>query len=168
MNTRTLRFLPILLFLAAVASTGASVALGAATPATPRIVIDLDDDWRFSKGDFATGMVPAFDDSGWQQVSLPHDWSSEGPFSADFASGTGYAPGGIGWYRKHFKLDPSETNKLVAVEFDGVYDHAEVWLNGQFVVGRPYGYSSFECVLTPLVRFGGENVLAVRVDHSRF
>lgn len=140
----------------------------AASAADGRVVLKLDEDWRFSKGDFTTAMVPAFDDSAWQPVNLPHDWSSDGPFSADYASGTGYAPGGIAWYRKHFKLDPAETNELVAVEFDGVYDYAEVWLNGHFVGGGPYGYSSFECVLTPLVRFGPDNVLAVRVDHSRF
>ncbi len=131
--------------------------------------MDLDADWRFSKGEFVQAMMPGFDDAQWRQVDLPHDWSSEGPFSPEFGSGNGYAPGGIGWYRKHFMLDAADTNKLVAVEFDGVYDHAEVWLNGRFVGGRPYGYSSFECNLTPLVRFGAaDNVLAVRVDHSRF
>ena len=133
-----------------------------------RTVLDLDAEWRFSKGDFANAMMPTFDEAAWQRVDLPHDWSSEGPFSADYGSGNGYAPGGIGWYRKHFKVSESNTNKLIAIEFDGVYDHAEVWLNGHYVGGRPYGYSSFECVLTPLVRFGAENVLAVRVDHSRF
>ena len=140
-----------------------------AASAGSRIQLDLDADWRFSQGDFAQAMMPGFDDAHWRPVNVPHDWSSEGPFSADYGSGNGYAPGGIGWYRKHFKLDASDTNKLVAVEFDGVYDHAEVWVNGHRVGGRPYGYSSFECGLTPLVRFGAaENVLAVRVDHSRF
>jgi beta-galactosidase len=138
-----------------------------ASPAS-RTVLDLDAEWRFSKGDFANAMMPTFDEAAWQRVDLPHDWSSEGPFSAEYGSGNGYAPGGIGWYRKHFKVSESDTNKLIAIEFDGVYDHAEVWLNGHYVGGRPYGYSSFECVLTPLVRFGAENVLAVRVDHSRF
>lgn len=136
--------------------------------APARSVQALDEGWRFGRGDFPNAMVPAFDDSAWQNVNLPHDWSSEGPFSAEYASGNGYAPGGIGWYRKHFKLDPADTNKLVAVEFDGIYDHSEVWLNGHWVGGRPYGYSSFECVLTPLARFGTDNLLAVRVDHSRF
>ena len=142
----------------------------AAVEASPptRNVMEFDAKWRFSKGDFAAATAPGFDDSTWRHVDLPHDWSSEGPFSADYASGNGYAPGGIGWYRKHFKLDAADTNKLVAVEFDGVYDHSEVWLNGHFVGGRPYGYSSFECVLTRLARFGADNVLAVRVDHSRF
>jgi beta-galactosidase len=137
--------------------------------ASPRIHADWDTDWRFSKGDFAQAMMSAFNDAQWRKVNVPHDWSSEGPFGAEFGSGNGYAPGGIGWYRKHFKLDAGDTNKLVAVEFDGVYDHAEVWVNGHFVGGRPYGYSSFECPLTPLVRFGSaDNVLTVRVDHSRF
>lgn len=154
-----------------VAATFAAAAAGA--PAVPmsgaRTLVDLNEDWRFSPGDFAAAMAPGFDDAAWRQVNVPHDWSSEGPFSAEYGSGNGYAPGGVGWYRKHFKLDAADTNRIVAVEFDGVYDHAEVWINGHFVGGRPYGYSSFECVLTPLVKFGApENVLAVRVDHSRF
>jgi len=130
--------------------------------------VDLDADWQFTKGDFANAMVPAFNDSAWSAVNVPHDWSSEGPFSTEFGSGNGFAPGGIGWYRKHFRLDTADTNKLVAVEFDGIYDYSEVWINGHFIGGRPYGFSSFECVLTPLVRFNGDNVLVVRVDHSRF
>ncbi len=136
--------------------------------ANGRSVQDFDGDWRFSKGDFAAAMVPAFEDHGWQPVTLPHDWSSDGPFTADFGSGNGFAPGGIGWYRKHFSLPEAVSNQCVSVEFDGIYDFSEVWMNGQFVGGRPYGYSSFACDLTPFVKFSGDNVLAVRVDHSRF
>ncbi len=113
--------------------------------------------------------MPAFDDSGWRQVDVPHDWSIAGPFSADYASGNGYAPGGIGWYRKHFKLDPAQKGRHVTIEFDGVYDFSEVWINGVFVGARPYGYSSFAYDLTPYLKLGlDENVIAVRVDHSRF
>jgi len=134
-----------------------------------RTIVDLDADWRFGQGDFADAIMPAFDDTAWRRVNVPHDWSSEGPFSPDYGSGNGFAPGGIGWYRKHFRLDANDKDKLVAIEFDGVYNHSEVWINGYFVGGRPYGYSSFECDLTPLLHFGsGENVIAVRVDHSRF
>jgi beta-galactosidase len=135
---------------------------------TSRTQADFDRDWRFSQGDFPTAVMPAFEDSHWHRVNLPHDWSIEGPLSPDHASGTGYAPGGIGWYRKHFRVDLSATGKIVMIEFDGVYDHSEVWVNGQYVGGRPYGYSSFECDLTPYLKFGlQENVVAVRVDHSR-
>ena len=147
-------------------ATGAEVI---APTSGARTVADLDRDWRFSKGDFASAAVPAFNDSNWRRVKLPHDWSIEGPFGPEYGSGNGYAPGGMGWYRKHFRLDPAAKGKSVAIEFDGVYDHSQVWINGHFVGGRPYGYSSFECDLTPHLKFGTEeNVVAVRVDHSRF
>jgi beta-galactosidase len=136
---------------------------------SPRIVTEWDAGWRFSKGEFASAMSPDFDDSGWRPVDVPHDWSTEEPFRADYGSGNGYAAGGVGWYRRHFLLDPAWQGRAVTVEFDGVYANAEVWLNGQFVGGRPYGYSSFALDLTPFVKFGADdNVLAVRVDHSRF
>ncbi len=142
----------------------------AAQPAEPaRAYLNFDADWRFSRGDFANAAMPAFNDSAWRRLNVPHDWSAEGPFGPGFGSGNGYAPGGIGWYRKRFGLDAVYKDKIVAIEFDGVYDFAEVWINGHFVGGRPYGYSSFECTLTPYLRFGpADNVIAVRVDHSRF
>ena len=155
--------------------TGATAELRDAGPApnrtvaSARMVEDFDSDWRFSKGDFPTAAMPAFDDSGWRHVNVPHDWSIEGPFSADYGSGNGYAPGGLGWYRKHFHLDPAQKGMAVTIEFDGIYDYSEVWINGVFVGARPYGYSSFAYDLTPGLKFGpDENVVAVRVDHSRF
>ena len=81
------------------------------TMTIPLHAVDFDFDWRFSKGDFATAMMPAFDDAAWRQVNVPHDWSSEGPFSGEHGSGNGYAPGGIGWYRKHFRLDSGGTRQ---------------------------------------------------------
>jgi beta-galactosidase len=134
-----------------------------------RKYLDFDPDWLFSRGDFSSSAMPAFDDSGWRKLNLPHDWSVEGPFDASLGSATGYAPGGIAWYRKHFKLDSAYKGKAVAIEFDGVYNNAEVWINGQFAGRRPYGYSSFHLDLTPYLKFDkkDENVLAVRVDHTR-
>src|SRR5438067_8507684 len=79
--------------------------LSAHAQTTPRTVADWDAGWRFSKGDFATAMSAGFDDASWRTVRAPHDWSNEEPFRADYASGTGLAAGGIGWYRKHFKTD---------------------------------------------------------------
>jgi len=140
-----------------------------AAVASARSVVDFDFDWSFSRGDFPTAAMADFDDSAWRRVNVPHDWSIEGPFSPEYASGTGFVPGGVGWYRKHFKLADAQKGKTVVVEFDGVYDNSEVWLNGAQVGGRPYGFSSFQCDLTPCLKFGGaDNVLAVRVDHSRF
>jgi beta-galactosidase len=131
--------------------------------------VDFDFDWRFSTGDFAAGMTAAFDDSGWRALNVPHDWSVEGPYKAEYASGTGYAPGGIAWYRKHFKLDAAQKDKLVAIEFDGVYNNSEVWVNGVLLGHRPYGYSSFQYDMTPYLKFGDQdNIVAVRVDHTKF
>jgi beta-galactosidase len=147
-----------------------SCLVGGADPvaASPRTVVAWDTGWLFSKSDPATGMAPGFDDAGWRPVRVPHDWSQDEPFRPEYGSGNGYAAGGVAWYRKHFQLAAADRGKLVTVEFDGVYDHAEIWLNGHFLGVRPYGYSSFHFDLTPLVRFDGENVLAVRVDHARY
>ncbi len=131
--------------------------------------IDFDFDWRFSKGDFPTALIPEFDDSDWRKVNLPHDWSVEEPFGPEYGSGNGYAAGGVGWYRKHFTLDENLKNKLVSIEFDGVYNNSEVWINGHFVGRRPYGYISFQYDLSQHLNFGSdENIIAVRVDHSKF
>ncbi len=159
----------VLCFLAAAGLVPARAFASTAPAASPRVVLTWDAGWRFSMGEFASAMMPAFDDHGWRVVRLPHDWSTEEPLSPKFGSGNGYAAGGIGWYRKHFTADPAWRGRTVSIEFDGVYDHAEVWLNGQFLGGRPYGYSSFALDLTPYLEFGSAgNVLAVRVDHSRF
>jgi len=137
--------------------------------ADARVTKDFDANWQFSKGDFASAMMSAFDDGNWRTLNVPHDWSIEGPFSAEFGSGNGYVPGGIGWYRKHFQLDANQEGKSVAIEFDGIYDYSEVWINGQLVGGRPYGFIGFEYDLTPYLKWNsGDNIVAVRVDHSRF
>jgi hypothetical protein len=133
-----------------------------------RIVQDFDFDWRFLKDDPAGAPAAQYDDSQWRSVQLPHDWSIEGPYSQQWASGTGFLPGGIGWYRKTFTLDKDGQGKIVTVEFDGVYNNSEVWINGRSLGRRPFGYIGFEYDLTPHVRFDAENVLAVRVDHSDF
>ena len=65
---------------------------------------NFDDAWKFQLGDAAGSELPAADDSAWRKLNLPHDWSIEGPYSASNASGTGFLPGGIGWYRKTFQL----------------------------------------------------------------
>ena len=107
--------------------SSASVALSTTELAAgPRKVISFDSDWRFHRGDEPAAMQASFDDSNWRVVNVPHDWSSEGPFGAEYGSGNGYAPGGIGWYRKHFRLDAVQKDQIVAVEFDGVYDRSEV------------------------------------------
>ena len=79
--------------------------------------------------------------------------------------GGGALPGGIGWYRKTFDATPVE-GKSVFIDFDGVYRNSEVWLNGQYLGKRPYGYSSFQYDLTPHLK-AGKNIIAVKVDNSQ-
>ena len=126
--------------------------------------------WKFNLGDIPNGQAPGLDDSRWRVLDLPHDWSIEGEFSKEHPAtpGGGALPGGIGWYRKSFATPESDKGKLVFVEFDGVYRNSEVWVNGQYLGKRPYGYSSFNYELTPFLKYGkGENVLAVKVDNSQ-
>jgi len=127
----------------------------------------FNDQWKFHLGDVAEGAVVSFDDQKWQAVTLPHDWTIAGPFSKQWASATGYLPGGIGWYRKTFQL-PKEAEKTKwTIYFDGVYKNAEVWINGHHLGKRPNGFISFYYDLSPYLK-SGNNVLAVKVDHREF
>lgn len=128
----------------------------------------FDFDWRFTRGDPSGAETPAFADRSWTAVDLPHDWSIEGPYSeTEPAAGPGgYLPTGIGWYRKHFMVPASDRGRLVTLEFDGVYQNSEVWINGHSLGVRPYGFVPFACEITPWLRFDAENVVAVRVDNS--
>ena len=130
----------------------------------------FDHGWRFHLGDVPGANAVPFDDTAWRTLDLPHDWSIEGEFSEQNPAGVagGALPGGVGWYRKTFTVPARDSGKVVFVEFDGVYRNSEVWINGQYLGKRPYGYSSFRYELTPNVRFGaGRNVIAVRVDNSQ-
>lgn len=135
----------------------------------PRSTIRFTAGWRFHLGDVSGAQQPAFDDSDWRPLDLPHDWSIEGTFDRDHPAGAGggYLPGGVGWYRKTFTLPGSRRGKQVYIDFDGVYRNSEVWINGHYLGKRPFGYSSFRYELTPYLKGGDrENVIAVRVDNS--
>ena len=126
-------------------------------------------DWRFHLGDITGAENPEFNDKNWRTLNVPHDWSIEGEFSSENASGTGYLPGGIGWYRKEFILPETDKNKHIEIQFDAVYDNGDVWINGHYLGKRPYGFISFYYDLTPYLNYGSnKNVIAVRVDHSHF
>ena len=108
---------------------------------------------------------PSVDDSNWRTLDLPHDWAIEGPFSDTLENGTGLLPWkGIGWYRKHFPINETDKGKRIYIDLDGAMANAEIWLNGKYVGGWPYGYTSFRLDLTPYVNFGKENLIAVRLD----
>ncbi|OAM91001.1 beta-galactosidase [Termitidicoccus mucosus] len=109
-----------------------------------------------------------YDDSRWRKLNLPHDWGIEGPFHPDLTGKTAKLPWfGVAWYRKHFALPAIDTGRHVYLDLDGAMAYATVWINGIFAGGWPYGYTSWRVDLTPYIKFGGENTLAIRLDNPR-
>lgn len=133
-----------------------------------RSVENIDLEWHFHLGDVDGASQPGYDDSGWRRLDLPHDWAVEGDFSQANPSGVmgGALPGGVGWYRKTFTIDAADEGKRVSVLFEGSYMNTEVFVNGRPLGVRPYGYVSFGYDITPYIKWGVENVVAVRVDNS--
>ena len=148
----------LLLFIAASAEVSAQVSFGSSEL--------FNKGWKFVLGDNPESSSPAFDDTSWQEVNVPHDWSVSMPTSRDKYSCTGWLPGGIGWYRKSFELG-KEPGERYYLYFEGVYNRSTVYLNGRELGSRPNGYISFMYEITDCLAHGGPNTLAVRVDHSR-
>jgi beta-galactosidase len=125
--------------------------------------------WKFILDSTINAQNIDFDDSQWRTLNLPHDWSIEGEFSEKNPAtpGGGALPGGIGWYRKSFEISKSDSGKCIFIEFDGIYRNSEVWINGNYLGKRPYGYISFRYDLTPFIKFDKTNVIAVKVDNSK-
>ncbi|MGW8317065.1 MAG: sugar-binding domain-containing protein, partial [Bacteroidales bacterium] len=147
-----------------------ALALASACTNAPRTVESFNTGWKFKLGDTEEAMQPGYNDSEWRSLDLPHDWSIEGEFSPDNPAtvGGGALPGGIGWYRKSFTLPAGTEGKYVYIDFDGVYQESEVWINGHALGRRPNGYISFQYELTPWLHYGDSlNVVAVRVDNSQ-
>ncbi|MGW0368991.1 glycoside hydrolase family 2 TIM barrel-domain containing protein [Streptomyces coeruleorubidus] len=147
--------------------------------ASGRRTVALRDGWRFAlvnpggitdpTGAYTDAHLPGHDDSGWREVAVPHDWSIEQSPTTEHGttSGTGFLPGGLGWYRLAFTLPPALAGKRISVEFDGVYMDSSVYCNGEEAGRHPYGYTGFALDLTDLVHTDGttENVLAVKVQN---
>jgi beta-galactosidase len=135
----------------------------------PRERLLFDHDWKFFLEDPSGAEASSYNTATWRDIDLPHDWSIEGkidPKSPMGGSG-GYFPAGIGWYRRSFTVPAAWSGKRVSVEFEGVYMNATVYINGHELGTHPYGYTSFFHDLTPHLKSGANNVLAVRVDQSK-
>jgi beta-galactosidase len=139
------------------------------THAQPRQVIDFNSGWKFYLGNDSTAKETGYDDTKWRSLSLPHDWSIESDFIKDAQATNqgGSLPGGIGWYRKKFTVSASAKNKMVSIEFDGVYKNSEIWINGIYLGKRPNGYVNFSYDLTPYLFFNNKNLIAVKVDNNQ-
>ena len=161
------------------------IAADAPDPAAGRERLSLDRGWRFHLGDVPFPAIqghndtyhnakagkawgaaaPEFDDAGWRQLDLPHDWAIEGPFDPKANLSQGYRPRGFGWYRRQFKLDSTDRGRHLELQFDGVATHCTVLFNGTVVHRNWCGYTSFYIDITPFAQFGDQaNTLVVRVD----
>ncbi len=153
------------------AIVGAGILSGSLPSAEAgQAVAGFNRDWRFSLAPQTEAHLPGFDDSAWRCLDLPHDWVVENACSSNlpFYKATGVIPGaGIGWYRKTFRAGDL-SDRTATVLFDGVYNNAETWINGQRLGFHPYGYSPFHYDLTPYLKADEENVLVVKVDHTRY
>ncbi|MBK8474962.1 MAG: DUF4982 domain-containing protein [Opitutaceae bacterium] len=137
-------------------SSGPLLGLGTAKPARPSGNLGSD----------IACVQPGFDDAAWRSLDLPHDWGIEGPFCQDLPGDTGKLPFATsGWYRKRFPLPAEDAGRRLVLEIDGAMSCPLVWLNGQFVGGWAYGYTSFQLDLTPYAKPGDYNVLAIRLDN---
>ena len=128
-----------------------------------------DEGWRFALHNDDNPHETTFDDHAWRVLDLPHDWAIEGDFYALNPSGAngGALPGGIGWYRKHLNLNDNDVSSRYVLHFDGAYMNTSVYVNGQLVGVRPYGFISFSYDITPYLKKQGDNVVAVKVDNSK-
>ncbi|MFC0537756.1 glycoside hydrolase family 2 TIM barrel-domain containing protein [Pelagicoccus mobilis] len=144
------------------------MAAYASASESPRVTADFNFDWKFHLGDLPEAAKSGFDANAWKDVRLPHDWSIELPYSEDLAGATAFLPGGIGWYRKRFEVSAGDEGKKIWIEFDGVYTNSQVWLNGVLLGSHPNGYTPFKYDLSEHLNYGGENVIAVRVDRSAY
>jgi beta-galactosidase len=150
-----------------------------------RTIINLEKNWKFSKGDFSEAVNAGFDDSNWERVSVPHDWAIYGPFDKEVdkqviaivqnnekmatekTGRTGALPFiGVGWYRTEFSVPDCKQGKKVLLTFDGAMSEAQVFVNGQKVGERPYGYSYFYFDITPFINAEENNLLAVRLENQ--
>jgi len=134
------------------------IPVGAAS-AAPRQITSLDFDWRFHRGDIpgvlpdhytnedlspsAVFLTPAYDDSAWQKINVPHDYIVEGTFDPKSEIQHGYLPVESGWYRKTISIPAADQGRRLWLEFDGVYRDSQMWLNGHFLGRHASGYTSF-------------------------
>ncbi|WP_017446731.1 glycoside hydrolase family 2 TIM barrel-domain containing protein [Gayadomonas joobiniege] len=133
-----------------------------------RLTMDLNKNWLFKRADIPAAKQYEFNDNDWKKVHVPHDWSFNNGVSPNGAQGAngGYYDGGIGWYRRTLSIDAQWLKKRIVLDFDGVYMNSELWVNGQYVGKKAYGYISFRYDITDYLK-PGENQIAMRVDNSK-
>ncbi|HEY9114310.1 MAG TPA: glycoside hydrolase family 2 TIM barrel-domain containing protein, partial [Bacteroidales bacterium] len=135
------------------------------TLAFSREVVNFNRNWKFHLGDIENAQTTNFNDADWRKLDIPHDWAIELGFDKDLPANTGKLPWqGVAWYRKHFEMKPADDGKQIYFLFDGIMAFPEVYINGKLAGKWDYGYNSFYLNVTDLIKFEGENVIAIKVD----
>lgn len=158
--------------------------------------IALDNDWKFTFGhakepskdlfykihnDFSKTKAKGinfssiqYDDSTWLQIDLPHDWAVALPFSKEASCSHGYKTLGvdfpqtsIGWYRKKFMVEATDSDKRFEIQFDGIFRDAHIWINGMYLGNHQSGYMGVKYDITDFIDFKNENVITLRVDATQ-
>ena len=134
-----------------------------------RIEENFDFDWKFTR--LALPAPPSaeagleavgYDDSAWETVQAPHDWNIKDKFDPASAGSAASLPEGIGWYRKTFKVPASMKGKCLEIVFDGIFQKSDVYINGHHLGTHPYGFTTVHYDMTPYIRYGADNLVAVR------
>jgi beta-galactosidase len=142
-------------------------ACDSSTTEQTRLRESFNSGWKFSLGDIENAQNTDFDDSKWRMLDLPHDWAIEGPFTEEVNYKGGYLPyPGVAWYRKSFRVRPGTEN--LVLECDGIMRNSKIWLNGRYIGGWPYGYTSFHIDLTDKIERENENLIAIRVENQDY
>ncbi|GAA3822280.1 glycoside hydrolase family 2 TIM barrel-domain containing protein [Streptomyces phyllanthi] len=132
------------------------------TAPNPRAWIHINNGWRFIRQDVAGAQAPGFDDSGWTPVNTPHTWNAD-----DGADGGNDYYRGVGWYRRHYTVPSDLAGKRLYLQFAGVNQVADVWVNGTYLGQHRGGYSRFRFGVTGVLVPGADNVIAVKVTNAR-
>jgi beta-galactosidase len=130
-------------------------------PANPRIVANLDADWKFLRADGTNAQTPAFNDSIWSNVNVPHTWNN-----LDGQGGGKNYYRGIGWYRKHITPTASLAGKSMYLKFDGVNLTTDLYVNGALVGEHKGGFSAFGWDISSYLTVGADHVIAVKVNNA--
>ncbi|MDR7372632.1 glycoside hydrolase family 2 TIM barrel-domain containing protein [Flavobacterium aquidurense] len=132
--------------------------------------VSFNSDWSFHLNDSLADKDTIGTATKWQTLNVPHDWSIEGKFDEKSPAGYGGGSlnGGLGWYKKIFKVAAEDSTKITSITFDGVYRNSEVWVNGHYLGKRPNGYIGFQYQISKFLNYGDkENEIIVKVDNSK-
>ncbi|MHC0439360.1 glycoside hydrolase family 2 TIM barrel-domain containing protein [Flavobacterium sp. 3-210] len=132
--------------------------------------VSFNSDWSFHLNDSIVDKDTIGASTKWRTLNVPHDWSIEGKFDEKSPAGYGGGSlsGGLGWYKKTFKVAAEDSTKITSITFDGVYKNSEIWINGHYLGKRPNGYIGFQYQISPYLNYGEkENEIIVKVDNSK-